>query len=216
MDGVVGVGDGQLGGVGNVRAGGSPDWPGQVAVTGMSRGEVVVLVLTRALLQAVLAVVLRVRETLPLLVVLPGALEQGDALVLLAVDDLVAEGGVLLTADAAEEGGGWGSTWWGSRHLLSSSTITSQPRLLSHFQSFLTVTNLSRLCCMSHLVTCHWLCPSVGGGLACRRLLSNIQVVAGPGSRSSEWRAGFSEPVLLLLRTGGAGGILYRPAQLLN
>ena len=186
MDGVVGVGDGQLGGVGNVRAGGSPDRPGQGAVAGMSRGEVVVLVLTRALLQAVLAVVLRVCEALPLLVVLPGALEQGDALVLLAVDDLVAEGGVLLTADAAEEGGGRGSTWWGSRHLLSSSTITSQPRLLSHFQSFLTVTNLSRSCCMSHSVTCHWLClPSVGGGLACRRLLS-VQHPGGGRSGQQE------------------------------
>ena len=69
-------------------------------MAGMSRREVVVLVLTRALLQAVLPVALRVREALTLLVVVR-AFEQGDALILLAVHDLVAEGGVLLTAEAA-------------------------------------------------------------------------------------------------------------------
>ena len=100
VDGVVRVGDRQLGGVGYVRAGRSPHRPGEVSVAGMSRREVVVLVLTRALLQAVLPVALRVREALTLLVVVR-AFEQGDALVLLAVHDLVAEGGVLLTADAA-------------------------------------------------------------------------------------------------------------------
>ena len=65
---------------------------------GVPWGEVVVLVLAQSLLQAVLSVVLGVSEALQLLV---RALQQGDALVLLAVDHLVPEGGVLLTADAA-------------------------------------------------------------------------------------------------------------------
>ena len=125
VDGVVRVGDRQLGGVGYARAGRVPHWPGEVAVPGVPWGEVVVLVLAQSLLQAVLSVVLGVSEALQLLV---RALQQGDALVLLAVDHLVPEGGVLLTADAAEQGGGWGSTWWGCRHLLSSSTIEQSLR----------------------------------------------------------------------------------------
>ena len=203
VDRVVRVGDRQLGGVGYVRAGRGPHGPGEVAVAGMSRREVVVLVLTRALLQAALAVALGVREALTLLLVVDRAFEQGDALVLLAVHDLVAEGGVLLTADAAQEGGGWVSTWWGSRHLLSSSPIN--PNLVTpHFQnqSFVTVTNLSRLCCMSRVTGC----PSVRVGEPPGDYCPSRW--AGPGSHS--WRAGFSEPVL---PPRARAGILYRPAR---
>ena len=103
--GVVRVGDAQLAGVGGVLlpAGWRPDRPAEVAVARVARGEVVVLVLTAGV--TVTGPAPKLRQALQLIVV---RLEQGDALVVAAVDHLVPEGRVLLTADAAEEGRGGG------------------------------------------------------------------------------------------------------------
>ena len=98
---VVWVCDAQLAGVGGVLlpAGGRPDGPAEVAVAGVARREVVVLVLTAGV--TVTGPAPQLRQALKLLVV---RLQQGDALVVGAVDHLVPEGRVLLTTDAAEEG----------------------------------------------------------------------------------------------------------------
>ena len=99
MYGVVRVADGQLRLVGHGVAGG-PDRPPQVSVTRMTSWEVVVLGLA---VKTVGVPALRVGQALQLLGVRPVHVKDGDGLVVLFVDHLIAESCVLLMADTTQE-----------------------------------------------------------------------------------------------------------------
>ena len=99
MYGIVRVGDGQLRLVGQGVAGG-PDWPPQVSVARVSSREVVILGLA---VKTVRVPAHRVGQALQLLGVRLVHVKDGDGLVVLLVDHLIAECCVLLMADTAQE-----------------------------------------------------------------------------------------------------------------